>query len=163
MSSKYFLVALLAAASSLSLAEAATAQATRMAEAPTSGKWLSGDEIIAEYTDSTQTGMYSWTHNNDGIPVSFSETHFDNAVTTYREFSKKDFTTKGVWIVRKNVICYYYKDWRMNAENCFTVLKSGNCYYHYDDLHPQNFEKLDNWNSVGYDENETPTCVPPIS
>jgi len=143
------------------LASPVAAQATRMANSPTSGTWMSGEEIIAEYTDTTQTGMYSWTKEN--APVSFKETHNDNTITTYNEYGKEDFTTKGVWIVKKNIICYYYKDWRMNNENCFTVLKSGNCYYHYDDLKEQNFEDMDNWNSVSYDENETPTCVPPIS
>ncbi len=139
----------------------AHAQATRMAEAPTEGKWLSGKEIIDEYTDSTQTGMYSWMKNN--APVSFSETHFDNAITTYNEFGREDFTIKGVWIIKKDVICYYYRDSRMNAENCFLVLKSGNCYYHYSAPRAKDFKDLENWNSVGYDAKQTPSCVPPIS
>jgi len=163
MPSQYFLKGkhVLGLALSLSLYANAHGQATRMAEAPTGGKWLSGKEIIDEYTDSTQTGMYSWMKNN--APVSFSETHYDNAITTYNEFGKEDFTIKGVWIVKKDIICYYYRDTRMNAENCFYVLKTGNCYYHFSDSLPKSFDILEQWNSVGYDEDVVPTCVPPIS
>ena len=142
-------------------APSVSAQSMRMAEAPTTGEWLTGDQILKEYTDTTQTGMYSWML--DGAPLAFSETHHDNTVTTYNEFGKTDFTIKGVWIVKKNVICYYYKDWRINPVNCFTVLKSGNCYYHYDDEKKPDFENMEEWNSVGYDARETPTCVPPIT
>jgi len=134
----------------------ALAQATNMADTPTDGEWLTGDQIIEEYTNTTQSGMYSWTR--EGGPVSFSEDHLDNTITTYNEFGREDFTIKGVWIVKKDIICYYYSDWRINPKNCFNVLKNGNCYYHYSSPHPQ-----ENWNSVGFNENETPTCVPPIS
>jgi len=160
MFAKYFLAGFIAV---ISVSSLASAQATNMANAPTDGKWLTGDEIMKEYTNTTQTGMYSWTRNNSNVPVSFTETHNDNTITTYNEYSKDDFTVKGVWIVKKNIICYYYSDWRMQGEHCFKVLKSGNCYYHYGRNHPGTFENLDAWNSVGYDEDETPTCVPPIS
>lgn len=142
-------------------AQIASAQATRMAEAPTDGEWMTGDQIIKEYTDSTQTGMYSYLKNN--APVSYTEIHYDNTITLYNEYGREDFSTKGVWVVKKNIICYYYSHGDMNPENCFNVLKSGNCYYHYSSPRPQNFEKLESWNSVGYDEDVVPTCVPPIT
>lgn len=164
MSTKYRLSSIFAAfLAAFIIAAPAAAQATNMAEVPTSGEWMTGDEILEEYTNTTQTGMYSWTRNNDGVPVSFSEVHYDNTITQYNEFGQTDFKIKGVWVVKKNVICYYYDDWRINPVNCFTVLKSGNCYYHYDDEKAPNFDDMEDWNSVGFNEDETPTCVPPIS
>ena len=164
MLTRYRLIAFLITLSlSPILPPIAQAQVTNMADVPTSGEWLSGDEILKAYTNTTQTGMYSWTRNDDGIPVSFSETHYDNTITTYNEFGREDFTIKGVWTVKKNIICYYYDDWRISPVNCFTVLKNGNCYYHYDDAKAPNFQNMENWNSVSFNENETPTCVPPIS
>jgi len=140
---------------------AASAQQMSMADAPTSGHWMTGEEILAEYTDSTQEGMYSWLQ--DGVPVGFSESHDANAQTRYQEFGSEDFTIRGVWIVKNDVICYYYSDWRMSPENCFYVLKSGNCYYHYDTERERNFEGLESWNSVSYDKGTQPSCVPNIS
>ena len=150
-----------AALMSTCLGFTASAQATRMADIPTTGEWMTGDQIIKEYTDSTHTGMYSWM--KEGAPVSYREIHFDNTITTYFEYGREDFTTKGVWVVKKNIICYYYSHQDMNSENCFNVLKNGNCYYHYSAPRPQTFENLEGWNSVGYDEDVVPSCVPPIT
>lgn len=164
MSTKYRLnIPLALISSALLISAPAAAQVTNMAEVPTDGEWLTGDEILKEYTDTVQTGMYSWTRDNNGIPVSFSEIHHANTITEYSEFGREDFTIRGVWVVKKNVICYYYDDYRINPVNCFTVLKSGNCYYHYDDEKAQDFKDMEDWNSVGFNEDETPTCVPPIS
>jgi len=115
---------------------------------------LIGEEMLEAYENKTMEGIYnSYAYEiaNNIPPETFTETHHDNATSTYTHRGESYFTTTGVYTVKKEQMCYYYNDPpTIVGQYCFYVYRSDNCYYHFsaDEPKPQSREDFELWTSM---------------
>lgn len=121
------------------------------------GKRLKGDTLLEAFLGQTFDGAYNFTE--DGEPRRFfSEDHHEDNRVSYTE---RDKTTKGIWMIMKDAICYRYKSDTMTG-GCFRVYKVGNCFYFYDQrLRETTVEIGENyWTARSTRKGEDPDCDP---
>lgn len=119
-----------------------------------------GDALLDEFIGITHKGAYNFT--DDGEPRRFyAETHHDDGRVTYTEEGQ---SFGGVWIIKREALCYVYKDPSMSG-GCFRVYKVGNCFYFYTDLLPERSDELDRdyWTARSVKAGEAPNCEPGLS
>ena len=122
------------------------------------------------YVNKTMEGVYaSYAEEiaNNIPPDTFTEFHHDNATSTYEHRGEyRNFTTTGIYTVRKDRLCYVYNDpGIIVGKYCFYVFKNDNCYYHYidDEPLPATLEAFDNWTSMAYAREDRNSCLPDLS
>ncbi len=127
---------------------------------------LSGDELLATHMEITLEGVYSPGSHKllpDGSPVTFTEFHHKNSTTTYKHRGYTNYTSKGVFIVQKDRMCYMYNDPpNIIGRFCFYIFEKENCYYHYfaGAPMPKTKEGFENWSSMAYRREDKQTCLP---
>ena len=132
-------------------------------------KQLFGEEMMEAYQNKTLEGIYAdyaMMMRNKEEPATFTEFHHDNATTTYEHRGHINFTTTGVYVVRKDRMCYMYNDPpNVVGRFCFYVFERDNCYYHFStsDPLPAKSEDFDNWTSMAYRHEDADTCLPDIT
>ena len=147
----------------------AETKATDEPENETSFRQLLGEEMMAAYQNKTLEGIYAsyvQAMKNDEEPVTFTEFHHDNATTTYEHRGLTSFKTTGVYIVRKDRMCYMYNDpGNVVGRFCFYVFEQDNCYYHFSvqEPLPVKAKDFDNWTSMAYRHEDADTCLPDIT
>ena len=130
---------------------------------------LIGLEMLKAYENKTMEGVYnSYAEDmmNDIQPITFTETHHDNATSTYNHRGEIKFTTTGIYTVKKDQMCYYYNDPdHIIGQFCFFVFKSDNCYYHFasDEPLPVTRDDFENWTSMAYRHEDADNCLPDLS
>lgn len=132
-------------------------------------KQLVGDEIMAAYVNKTMEGIYS--SYADEIranlrPVTFTETHHDNATSTYNHRGDDEFTVTGIYQVRKKHLCYYYNDPpHITGQHCFYVFRTDSCFYHFsaDAPVPAKQEDFELWISMAYAKEDAGRCLPDVA
>lgn len=120
-------------------------------------KRLKGDALLEAFIGKSFDGAYNFT--DDGEPRRFfTEMHHENSQAVYTE---DEVTTKGVWTIMKDAICYRYKSESMTG-GCFRVYKVGNCFYFYDQrLRERPHEIGENyWTARSTVSGETANCDP---
>jgi len=120
-------------------------------------KRLKGDALLDAFIGKSFDGAYNFT--DDGEPRRFfTEMHHENSQAVYTE---DDVTTKGVWTITKDALCYRYKSSSMQG-GCFRVYKVGNCFYFYDQrLRERPHEIGENyWTARSTVSGEAPNCDP---
>ena len=136
----------------------------------TSGyRQLIGEEMMDAYQNKTLEGIYAsyvQAMRNNEEPVTFTEFHHDNATTTYEHRGLTKFTTTGIYIVRKDRMCYMYNDPpNVKGKFCFYVFEQDNCYFHFttDEPLPLKAKDFDKWTSMAYRHEDADTCLPDIT
>lgn len=130
---------------------------------------LIGEEMLQAYENKTMEGIYnSYAYEiaNNIPPETFTETHHDNATSTYTHRGESYFTTTGVYTVKREQMCYFYNDPpTIVGRYCFYVYRSDNCYYHFsaDEPKPTSREDFENWTSMAYRREDANNCLPDIS
>lgn len=180
---KFFLSSLTA----IALPLAATAQST---EAPDEAETVLGEQsvadmlgfrqvfgkdMIAAYENKTMEGVYKEYALDVAAgrpPTTFTETHHDNATTTYNHRAPdKEYTVKGIYTVQKDTICYYYNNSEVSGKYCFFVFINDSCYFHFfapsnvplEQSLPKTEEDFEDWSSMAYSKEDAGTCLPSIS
>lgn len=121
---------------------------------------IMGEALLDEFMGVTHDGAYNFT--DDGEPRRFyTESHHEDGRVTYAEDGVKE---DGVWIIKRDSLCFAYKNDTMNG-GCFRVYKVGNCYYYYSDMIPEFDGELDRdyWTARSVKAGETPDCDPGLS
>jgi len=130
---------------------------------------LKGEEIMAAYVNKTMEGVYASYPEmiEAGIPPeTFTETHHDNATSTYIHRGARSFETIGVYTVQKDRLCYTYSQPKAIAgQYCFYVFVQESCYFHYSAMlpPPRLIEDFENWTSMAYAKEDAGTCLPSIA
>jgi len=134
-----------------------------------------GEDMMAAYENKIMEGVYKEYALDIAAgrpPTTFTETHHDNATTTYNHRApEKEYTIKGIYTVQKDTICYYYNNPEVSGKFCFFVFLNDSCYFHYfappsvplSDSLPKTEEDFDNWTSMAYSKKDAGTCLPSIS
>ena len=133
-------------------------------------KQIFGEGMLEAYENKTIEGVYPEFAADIAAgtpPAEFTEFHHDNATTTYEHRSEEQsYTIKGIYSVKKDLICYYYNSpGKVVGSFCFYVFKRDSCYFHYHepDGLPATAEDFENWTSMAYAREDRGTCLPSIS
>lgn len=129
-----------------------------------------GEGMLKAYENKTMEGVYKEFAADVAAgrrPVTFTETHHDNATTTYEHRTQDEtYTIKGIYTVQKDTICYHYNSpGRVVGSFCFYVFLQESCYFHFyaNEGIPTTLEEFDNWSSMAYAKEDAGTCLPNIS
>ncbi len=129
---------------------------------------ISGNDLLSIYQNQTVTGVFN-SYIADiraGIPPErFSEAHFENATTLYKQWGRHDYSMRGVYSFKRDEICYTYKTDRWDGTYCFYVFKQDGCYYHFSVNRgfPVTQDDFKNWTSMGSIKEENKSCLPNIA
>lgn len=134
-----------------------------------------GKDMIAAYENKTMEGVYKEYALDVAAgrpPTTFTETHHDNATTTYNHRApEQEYTVKGIYTVQKDTICYYYNNPQVSGKYCFFVFINDSCYFHFfaptnaplAESLPKTEEEFEDWSSMAYSKEDAGTCLPSIS
>lgn len=129
-----------------------------------------GEGMLDAYENKTMEGIYQEFAADMAAgrkPVTFTETHHDNATTTYNHRSEsEDYTIKGIYTVQKDTICYYYNSpGKVTGSFCFYVFLNESCYYHFyaPEGLPITVKDFEGWSSMAYAKEDAGTCLPNIA